>query len=207
MKYNSEIEMCKDVTVLISGLLIPRRHRHIPEVPRCYGNNHADMLFLFNTGNMFVVEYKLNNPKELLRQVMLNNFTIGIVNQKVKEEFYTNKTWYCHRIFSYTGENRQLEKIYDYIDGRYDFGHNHNENIAGIESVYYWGYKKTNSSLEGGIKTGKRLSFYELYEQAIINLQEEYNYKLDFYLVYKVLGFYGMSTAKKHYKEAMKLRN
>ena len=205
MKYNSEIEMCKDVTELISGILIPRRHRHIPEVPRCFGNNHADMLFLFNTGNMFVVEYKLNNPAELLKQVMLNNFTIGIVNQKVKKEFYDNReTWYRHQIFSYTGEDWELEKINDRINWGYEFGSNHNKNIGGIETVYYWGYKKTNSSLEGGIKTGKRLSFYELYKQAIVNLQEEYNWQLDFYLVYKILGFYGMSTAKKHYKDVIK---
>ena len=207
-KYNSEIEMCKDVTELISGILIPRRHKYIPEVPRCSGNDHADMLFLFDTGNMFVVEYNLSNPRELLRQVMINNFTIGIVNQKVKKEFYeTRTTWHQHQIFSYTGEDWEIEKINDKINGRYEFGHNHNKRIGGIEAVYYWGYKKTHSSLNGGIKTGKRLSFYELYKQAIVNLQEEYNWQLDFYLIYKVLGFYEASTAKKHYKDAMKERN
>jgi len=199
--------MCRDVTELISGILIPRRHRHIPEVPRCSGNNHADMLFLFNTGNMFVVEYKLNNPAELLKQVMLNNFTIGIVNQKVKKEFYDNReTWYRHQIFSYTGEDWELEKINDRINWKYEFGSNHNKNIGGIETIYYWGYRNTNSSLNGGIRSGKRLSLYELYRQAIINLQEEYNWQLNFYLIYKVLGFYAANTAKTHYKEAMKLK-
>jgi len=205
MKYNNEIEMCKDVTELISGILIPRKHKHIPEVPRTSHNNHADMLFLFETGNMFVVEYKLNNPKGLLAQIMNSNFAIGIVNQKVKKEFYeTGNLWQHHLIYSYTGEDWEIEKISERINGKYEFGSNHNKKIGGIESVYYWGYKKIHSSLNGGIKTGKRLSFYELYRQAIINLQEEYNWQLDFYLIYKVLGFYEVGTAKCHYKEVIR---
>ena len=207
MKYNSEIEMCRDVTELISGILIPRRHKYIPEVPRGPQNNHADMLFLFDTGNMFVIEYKLNNPKDLLRQVMVNSFTIGIVNQKVKEDFYKNGCWQHNLIHSYIGEDWELDRISKRINGKYKFGSNHKSRtqVFGLEAIYYWGYLNTNSSLDGGIKTGKRLSLYELYRQAIINLQEEYNWKLDSYLVHKVLGYYETSTAKHHYKEVINL--
>ena len=41
MKFSSEFEMCKAVTIILSGLLLPIRHKHIPEVPRSSQNNHG----------------------------------------------------------------------------------------------------------------------------------------------------------------------
>ena len=50
MKYKSEIEMCKDLTMIISGMIAPAKHKFIPEVPRSSGNNHSDMLFIRKNG-------------------------------------------------------------------------------------------------------------------------------------------------------------
>lgn len=156
------------------------------------------MLFLYDSGQMFIVEYKLNGLESLQKQIYRNDYTIGIINQNIKKGSQTGG-----RIFQYTGMNNdyELETIHNFLIGRYgDFGSNYQKNYSnGNEAVYYWGYRNTESSLQGGIKFGKRLSYYELYKQAIVNLQKHYNWKLDFYLVYSVLGHYARSTAKKHY--------
>ncbi len=208
--------MCEHVTTIISGLLIPRYHRHIPEVPRASQNDHADMLFLMKTGKMFVVEYKLSNPKALLRQVQRNDMTIGIINQPIKKEYRENRDFYWKRIFTYTGQDWEIERIAEFLIYKYTsypkdkfriFGNDYKKCKLGIEAIYYWGYKETDSSLIGGIKSGKRLSLYQLYIQAIWNLQKAYNWTLDSYLVHSVLVFYAASTAKKHFKTAMDVKN
>lgn len=212
MKFSSEFEMCKAVTIILSGLLLPIRHKHIPEVPRSSQNNHADMLFLLNNGKMFIVEYKLRNPMDLLRQV--NNhyrgtMAIGIVNQNLSKDF-KNKYEY-KPIFSYTGQDWEIEKISKYIfddKGKVCIGTDYRKTQYRYDTapIYYWGYKKMDSSFIGGLKTCKRLSFYQLYIMAVQNLQSHYNWELDFYLVHNILGFYEISTAKKHFDTAMKLR-
>jgi len=199
IKYKSEVEMCKDVTKIISGILIPTKHRFIPEVPRNYGNDHSDMLFICNNGNMFIVEYKLKDLKGLVKQVDRQNpYCIGILNRKIKN----NENMY--RIFSFTGEDSEIERLAYVIDHR-NFGRDmfYNNTL----SVYWWGYRNSDSSFEGGYANCKRLSFYELYKQAIFNLQEEYKWNLDFYLVYNILGFYSKSVALKYYKQIMARAN
>ena len=206
IKYKSEVEMCKAVTMMISVLLIPNYHKHIPEVPRSSHNNHSDMLFLLRNGRMFIVEYKLNNPMELLRQVMNQNNAIGIVNGRLSTKFLNE---YKHKpIFSYTGQDWEIERIAKHIinyEGKIN-GQDYRKTNSrySVEPTYYWGYKYSESSLYGGFKTGKRTSFYELYKQAILNLQEHYMWKLDFYLIHSILGFYEISTARKHFNDVMR---
>ena len=216
MKFSSEFEMCKHVTGIISGLLVPIKHKHIPEVPRASHNNHADMLFLLNSGTMFIVEYKLNNPFALLQQVQFNDMAIGIVNQNVTKEFYEKyRNNRSYRIFSYTGKDSEIEKIFNWLINKNYFSDkkkkkiygNHYKTGKGIEAIYYWGYKKAGSSFVGGLKNCKRLSLYQLYIQAVQNLQGHYNWQLDFYLVHSVLRFYAPTTAKKHFNIAMEQKN
>lgn len=186
--------------MLISGILLPTKHKHIPEVPRSSGNNHSDMLFILDNGTMFTVEYKLNSLKSLINQITHNHYSIGILNSKVDKTQYFIESY---RVFGYTGEDKQLEAISSFIKNENRiYGCTHYK--SSLYSVYWWGYKNENSSLEGGLKNTKRISFFELYKKAIQNLQAEYSYRLDFYLVYKVLGFYEVATAKAHYKDAMK---
>lgn len=213
IKFSSEFEMCKHVTIILSGLLVPRKHKHIPEVPRYAYNNHSDMLFIMKTGNMFVVEYKLSGSKSLLSQVKKSDYAIGIVNQSLGKSFYEkNNDPYRHRIFSYTGQDWEIEKIAEFLIYRFPsysdrppriFGKNYKDVQYGLEPVYYWGYRKTESSFIGGIKSGKRISLFQLYIQAVKNIQEYYDYNLDSYLIHKALGFYSLGTSRQHFETAM----
>ena len=202
--------MCKDLTELISGMLHPLKHKFIPEVPGITGYNYFDMMFFREDKTIFVIEYKLNNPKSLLRQIQNYPFAIGIVNQKVD---YTKKIFEHQKyfLFQYTGLDSEKEIIANRIKGIWEtsskkrpFGSSYLN--YGL-SVYWWGYLNDRSSLDGGFKIGKRLSFYELYKKAIFNLQEAYNWNLDFYLVYSVLRRYSIVTAKKYFTEVMREHN
>lgn len=195
MKFQSELEMCKEVTVQISGILIPTRHRHIPEVPRQSGNDHLDMLFIKENGSIFGVEYKLADINGLIRQVQGYSHVIGIINRPLK----TEKPLYD--IFQFTGKDWEIEKIAEYLIGRHPFGIKHYE--TDLLSVYWWGYLNEVSSLEGGLKNCQRKSFFQVYKQAIKNLQDHYQWKLDLYAVYRILGFYQLSTTRKYFKEVM----
>lgn len=213
-KYKSEVDMCKDLTRLISGMIAPTRHKYIPEVPRSSHNNHSDMLFIKNNGLMFVVEYKLAGSKDLMAQIQYKNYKIGILNQKIDRFEMDNISYYSYnRLFEYTGEDYQLEKISMFLNGLH---RNRHETIIkgspfGYERykedelmIYWWSYKHSKSSLLGGIQNGKRESFFEVYIRAIVNMQRYYHTHLDFDLVYSVLGFYGKANARKHYNDAMK---
>ena len=189
-KFKKEVDFCKHITPLISTA-INKKHKFIPEVPRFSNNNHADMLFMLSNGTMFIVEYKLNNSKKLLEQVNKTTFGLGIVNQKQEQ-----KSFYNRKVFGYTGSNDELEILKQAV--RYKCCSK--PLITELQRVYFWGYRNTKSSLEGGIQHGKRLSFYQLYRQAIFNLQEEYKWVLDFKLVFILLGIYARSQAQKHYK-------
>lgn len=204
-KYNTEVEMCKDLTMLISGIISPTKHKYIPEVPRCSGNDHSDMLFIKNNGEMFIVEYKLNNPKKLWQQVERQKCAFGIINRDIKK---FREQYKYTRIFQYTGQDWELEEIAKFIMGdklasipTYPYGTHYRESDS--LSVYWWGYYNTESSLEGGHQNIKRLSFFELYLQAIENLQKYYNWQLDSYLVYRTLGFYSYATTKKYFNIVM----
>jgi len=171
------------------------------------------MLFILNNGRMFAIEYKLYGERALEKQVEENHpHTFGILNCKLKK---TSDDY--RKIFSYTGLKDELKSIKDFIDGKwyyegddgkvlasgvYPFGRDRFDKNK-IFTVYWWGYKNTPSSLIGGFRSGKRLSFCDLYKQAIVNLQEEYQWKLDLYLVYNVLGFYSKNTCRIFYTEVM----
>ena len=200
-KFKTEVEMCRYITPRISGLLIPRKHKFVPEVPRFSHNNHADMLFIMDDGSMFVVEYKLSGWHELYLQTRKSSIpTIGIINANARK----NNDMFRSRITPWIyGSDSEIERLHGMICECFGNQHPNHLTGSGNEAVYYWGYLKAKSSLDGGIKTGKRLSYFELYKRAICNLQEFYSWKLDFYLVYRVLGVYSVSVAKKHYKEAM----
>lgn len=185
----------------ISGLLIPTNHRHIPEPPKSYGSNYnADMLFIKDNGSMFLVEYKLTDLKGLARQVQaVGDPIIGIINRdRIPDHYYGN-------IFPFTGQDREIEKLDSLLNHRnFPFGKHYTR--SKLFTVYWWGYKNYVSSLKGGFKNGNRLPFHELYKKAITNLQAEYSWKLDEYLVYSVLGNYEFNTMKKYFKQVMKKR-
>lgn len=211
IKFRYEVDMCKHVTEVISGILIPTKHRFFAEVPRNANNDHADMLFVLDNGRMFIVEYKLNNPKILMGQVKRSDFAFGIINQEMKKKNF-GFDYSDGQIIPYTGADIDCERIADKVLGSvrpwkmdnkryYPFGSTRFD--YSTLSVYWWGYMHEKSDINGGIKSGKRISFYRLYIRAIKNLQKHYDYKLDFDLTWSMLRFYGRGTALKHYKQAM----
>ena len=191
--------MCREVTMQISGLLIPTKHRHIPEPPKSYGSNfNADMLFIKDNGTMFLVEYKLTDLKGLVGQIhSVNEPIIGIINRR---RIPDNSAYGC--IFPFTGLDNEIDRLNAFLNHRHPFGKHYTR--SGLFTTYWWGYKNYDSSLEGGFKNGTRLSFHELYKKAIENLQEEYRWSLDEYLVYSVLGNYEFETMKKYFRQVMK---
>lgn len=194
--FKSEVEMCRELTEMISGILIPTRHKFIPEVPRGYGNDHLDMLFIKDNGGVFGVEYKLGNAKKLNRQVSRNDHVIGILNQPFDHENFRYS-----RLFQFTGQDWEIEKIAQFINGRRKFDRHHSS--SDLLSVYWWGFQNTESSLEGGLANCKRISFFEVYKNAIKNLQEKYDWKLDEYVIYRILGTYAISSVKKYFKQVL----
>ncbi len=184
------------------------KYKTIPEVPRSAFNNHSDMLII-NTAKkeMIVIEYKLSGWRKLAHQIEFGNpeiHSIGILNGSVPDpnlkENFKYRLW---NIFSYTGQDNELERIMRRI-----------ENIrwttiygSALANIYYWGFLNTPSSLAGGIQTGKRISLFELYKDAILNLQKQYSWGLDFYLIYRILGYYSINQAKRYFKEVLTNRN
>jgi hypothetical protein len=144
-------------------------------------------------------------------------FTIGIINSGISDKY--KKIAKKDRIFTYTGKDSEAEAINDFINGRYyssysgkkehrkylEFGDD--QHASKRVMVYWWGYMKAASSLEGGLRNCKRLSYFQLYKQAIVNLQEQYNWRLDEYLVFNVLGFYSLAQSKIYFKDVMEEHN
>jgi len=196
-KYSTENEMILDLMPAILGSLVPRKIRCFAEVPRYSGNDHTDIMLIDDVKKaVFAIEFKLNGPKSLNQQVEYNwrRFAcIGIINAvpKDKEKHY----W----LYPYTGDDSQLERICSKLRNLSWCSINESD-IAGI---YYWGYLKEQSCFDAGHSHCKRISLFQLYRKAVINIQEFYNWKLDFYLVYKALGYYAVSTAKMHYNAAI----
>lgn len=194
-KYNSENEMILDLMPAILGSLIPRKIKCFPEVPRYSGNDHTDIMLIDQTKKaVLALEFKLNGPKGLNQQVEYNRQRFdcfGIINTELREK---EKFYWLH---SYTGADEQLDMICRRI-GHRRWTNINDSNVAGI---YYWGYLNDASCFDAGHKNCKRLSMFQLYKKAIYNLQVFYDWKLDFYLVYKSLGFYSISVAKKYFNE------
>lgn len=204
INYTSESEMCKDITELISGILIPIKHRFFAEVPRSSHNNHSDMLFMCDNGTMFIIEYKLSGIDKLKTQINQNNnpaYTIGIINQDIKKYKDKNTVDYG-RIFQYTGEEWEIDKLSNFLLGMWRTSYRQFGKDRFYDNhlmVYWWGYRYSDCNIDGGIKSGKRMSFYELYKQAIKNILITYDWKLDFEIVYSILGFYSYYVAKKYF--------
>lgn len=191
MKYKTENEMILDLMPAILGALIPRRVKCYAEVPRYSGNDHTDIVLIdVKMKSVFALEFKLNGPKGLNQQVEYNRQRfqcIGIINAVPKDK---NKH-FC--LYPFTGDDMQLDCICNTLSHR-KWSNINESDIAGI---YYWGYLNDESCFDAGHAHCNRLSMFQLYKKAIYNLQAFYNWKLDFYLVYKSLGFYSVSVAKK----------
>lgn len=200
MKYKTENQMILDLMPAILGSIIPRKVKCFAEVPRYSGNDHTDIMLIdFTQKSVFALEFKLNGPKGLNQQVEYNRHRfqcIGIINAvpRDKEKHYF--------LYPYTGEDNQLDCICNTLCHR-KWSNINESDIAGI---YYWGYLNDVSCFNAGHKNCKRLSMFQLYKKAIFNLQVFYDWKLDFYLVYKSLGFYSVTTAKKYFKEVLRER-
>jgi hypothetical protein len=213
MKYKSESEFCKDTTKLIYADLLLQKIQVIPEVPKGSHIYHADILLINRTRqDMLMLEYKLSNWKNLAKQVKQSRESIsynfvkfGIINSKLpklswEEEKKMNFPFY--NILPYTGTERELENILEKV--RKTQWTNIHENDLG--SIYWFGYQDDESSFDGGIQNGKRITLYQLYKKAVKNVLKAYPC-LDFYGVYRILGFYSVSQAKKWYREALKELN
>jgi len=200
MKYKTENEMVKDLMPAILGALVPRNVKCFAEVPRYSGNDHTDIMLIdFTQKSVFAIEFKLNGPKSLNQQVEYNRNRfqcIGIINAIPKDK---DKHYF---LYPFTGGDMQLDRICNTLRNRRWSNINEN-NIAGL---YYWGYLNDETCFDAGHKSCSRLSMFQLYKKAVFNLLETYKWQMDFYLVYKTLGFYSVSTAKKYYREVIKER-
>lgn len=197
-KYKLEAEFCEEIMPLILGGLIDGRTKinAQAEVPRFSGNNHMDMILIARQ-QVMGIELKLGDLHGLRNQCGFIDHIpiIGLINKTLSEEEKKHNAW----IFGYTGRDSELENIIDRIRTLI-WTSIYESNLAGI---YYWGYLGEPSNIKGGFANCKRISFFQLYTRAIQNLMIKYG-RIDFYTVYRILGYYSVSTAKKYYKEALK---
>ena len=214
MKFKSEQKFCEHITKLILGILAgeDRKVVCVPEVPRHYfSNEHIDMMLLdIKNKEILCIEYKLNNPKQLCGQVRANMVRgldcIGIINSKYREDTLVEDTLvsegFIHRIFSYTGEDNQIENLAKYIT--YSIATHWGSIYTRRGMMYYWAYKNNQNRFDGGTFGVKRQKFFSVYMQAIQNLHAEYG-KLDFMLTHAALrSGYSVPVSRKYYRKAIK---
>lgn len=201
MRYQTEAEFVKDLMPLIMGGLIDGKTQIgcFAEVPRSPYNNHSDILLVANK-EVLIIEFKLDNYWGLQTQIGATFYNgsrelkkIGIINKKLNEK--ENNP----RILQYTGLDTEIDKIIQFIHRLEWTSILHNT----FASIYYWAYLKSKNNFNGGIQSGERISFYEVYMLAIKHLLEAYP-GIDFYVVYSVLGFYSESVARKYYNAVIK---
>jgi len=202
IKYKTENEMCKDITTLIGGLLIGLcEFQYIPEVPRFSHNNHFDMLLIDRTNRqVLAIEYKLSDINSLINQCWRGSINkMGIINRQLKPNKHLEKV----KIFSFIGFDNEIEIINEHLLSHWSWTKVFGNPLA---NVYWYGYIDKISSLDGGFKNGDRISFFQLYKTAIKNLQIMSDWKLNFDIIYEILGSYSISIALKYFKEVTKER-
>lgn len=205
LKFKKEADFCLHVMHRVHHEL-KRRHPRtnyqiIPEVPRGWHNNHADILIIDrNRKYMVVLEFKLSGWKKLVKQcrsIPLGAF--GVVNTDTPDftsPEFRNTPWARAPICSYTDDESGINNLMCLLSKRYRWS----PAFTHCEGTIYWfAYENTQSSLLGGLQHGERESFYQVYRRAIRNLVAHYPC-LDFEMVFKILGYYSESTARKHYK-------
>lgn len=195
--YKLESDFVSDFMPIILGGLVGsgRKISYHCEVPRFSHNNHSDIILIMNK-KVLVIEFKLSDYKGLLNQLSPQNKirTIGILNRRIKKDKPLQ-----YSLFEYTGQDSEIDRIIQSIL-KIEWTDIYNSELA---SIYYWGYLNEENDFNGGLRNCNRLSFFQLYKRAIENLMEFYGTP-DFYLIYRVLGFYSKATAMKHYKELIK---
>jgi len=202
-KFKTEVDMCEEVTQLIVGGLIDTETHYfqtIPEAPKAhFSNDHVDMLIIDReTRQYLMIEYKLSDAKGLANQLAFP--IIGVINSIPRKPY--------HNMFPYDGSDRLLEILLRAT--RQKNINSHWQPIyGGWGMVYWWGYHGVESSLKGGTGFGeKRPTFHHLYIQAIVSLQNAYEWKLgrdEVLAIFSGIG-YGESTMIKHYRTALKSR-
>ena len=208
MKFKKETEFCEHVTKLILGILVGENRKVIcvPEVPRYYySNRHVDMMLLdIKKKEILCIEYKLNNPEKLNRQVKENIGRglpcIGIINTVHRRQPDISDCLIQH-LFGYTGKDSELEAIAKYIT--YSYATHWGSIYTHCGMMYYWAYRNNQSQFDGGKFGGKRKMFADVYMQAIRNLHIEYG-KLDFMLTHAALrSGYSVPVSRKYYRKAV----
>lgn len=210
MKYQNENEMCKDVTELIMGLLIDETKNGfqcIAEVPKNYfSNDHFDMVIIDRDNyRVLPIEYKLTGFKGLLSQINRSAFMkpIGIINSNIKVE---NRKWVgAEQIFCYTGKDAELDFIYKRLSTMNNTSRFWHSAFDPWAIVLWFAYMGKPNNLNGGVFTGERKTFHKIFIDAVINLQKQYNNKLDWFAVNAILRCgYSDKVSKKYYNIAMK---
>jgi len=212
-KYNTEAEMCEDVTKLILTLLIGNRD-HVgayAEMPRSSHNNHTDMVLVdYQSKEVIGIEYKLSGLRALYDQVKFDKWDrnygitkIGILNSEERKSSVDTEIHSEAYVYRYTGKDSQIEAFTDVFCNPRGYSRWTSIFRSEMANLYYWGNMGKESNFSGGFKSGNRISLYELYMEAIRNIRKEYPCA-DFYIIYRILGIYSISQAKKYYHMVLK---
>lgn len=208
----TEHEFALGAIEILSGLFIPNRHVYIPEVPRDSHNDHTDLLVIFpDSRQMLNIEFKMGYIREHLAQILRDERVTGIRSLGINSQKWQVEKYGTLPIFNLENEisvellNTFIFSYFGEIKGTH-FQH------TPISRLYWWGYvgewAENNffpCQLEGtGKRNTERLSLYQLFEAACMNIFRHNRGVLDFDLLYPVLGVYAESTARKHYRDAVR---
>jgi len=158
-----------DIDVFAKGFLTQELNCKIVrcEVPRFSNNDHADYMGLTGDGMVIALECKINPDKKLFKQILRNeyisNLSIGFIPKNI------SKLWLARA----KKENINLVGI----------GENSFIKVGQLWTAQSYGalfyalalrYADWNKySQIGGIKEGKRISYYEMFEQTVEGIYKD----------------------------------
>jgi len=211
----TENEYAKEIIPAIGGILTMFEEYHIfvPEAPRASHNDHTDLLvILTKSKQMFNIEFKRGKIKEHRIQVERTERKTGIRTYGLNPELKAPR----EHLYNFDYEI-DIDKFVNNITC---YGRHGQVDVtpwyqSAISRLYWFGYQdrwcQSNffpAVLESvGAKNADRLSLYQLFRKACLQIFAEQRMIVGFDIIYPVLGYgaYTESVAKKHYRDAVKI--